>query len=305
MVSRVAPAWWSAGLLVLCLWTGIAPAQPVEATTPAALRERYATLRAQADRNPFPLPLVLQSSETPERLQGEVLALVDRPYAEVRDALSRADHWCGLLILHLNVKYCRPAGGGPPEVLDVGVGRKFDQPLQDVYWVRFDYRVTRSADDWLQVVLQAPTGPLSTRDYRIMVEATPMEAGRTLVHMTYSYAYGMAARWAMQVYLGTLGSDKVGFSVIGLQADGKPKYVGGVRGVVERNTMRYYLAIQSYLGALALPPAQQQQRSLEDWFDATERHALQLHEVDRAEYLDMKRRELERQRTTAPPTPPR
>jgi hypothetical protein len=115
----------------------------------------------------------------------------------------------------------------------------------------------------------------------------------------------MAARWAMQVYLGTLGSDKVGFSVTGLQPDGKPTYVGGVRGVVERNTMRYYLAIQSYLGAHTLPPAQQQPKSLADWFDATERHAMQLHEIGRAEYLEMKRRELERQQSTLPPPLPR
>jgi hypothetical protein len=73
--------------------------------------------------------------------------------------------------------------------------------------------------------------------------------------------------------------------------------VGGLRGVLERNTVRYYLAIEAYLGAQSLPAAQQTQKSLQDWFDATERYAEQLHELSRDEYLVMKQRELQRQAT--------
>jgi len=65
--------------------------------------------------------------------------------------------------------------------------------------------------------------------------------------------------------------------------------------VVERNTMRYYLAIDAYLGALSAPPAQQFEQRLESWFASTEQYPRQLHEVDRAAYLDMKRREYLRQ----------
>jgi hypothetical protein len=112
---------------------------------------------------------------------------------------------------------------------------------------------------------------------------------------------GLAARLAMQGYLSTLGSDKQGFSVLGLKQDGQPERVGGVRGVVERNTLRYYLAIQTHLDVLRLAPPERPQKSFEGWFDATERHSLQLHEMDRASYLEMKRRELQRQQTEAPP----
>jgi len=61
---------------------------------------------------------------------------------------------------------------------------------------------------------------------------------------------------------------------------------------VERNAMRYYLAIDAYLGALSAPPAQQQDRRLQAWFDATEKYPLQLRDPDRATYLEMKRDEL-------------
>ena len=73
-----------------------------------------------------------------------------------------------------------------------------------------------------------------------------------------------------------------------------------LRGVVERNTMRYYLAIEAYLGSLSAPPAEQQERRLRDWFAATERHARQLHEMERDEYLTMKRNEVQRQRALQP-----
>ena len=127
----------------------------------------------------------------------------------------------------------------------------------------------------------------------------PLDSSRSFVHMSYAYAYGAAARFAMSAYLATAGRDKVGFSVVGKGEDGKPIYIDGVRGVVERNTMRYYLAIEAYLGSLSAPPGEQQEKRLRDWYAATERHAQQLHEMDRDEYLTMKHHELQRQRTGA------
>ena len=99
----------------------------------------------------------------------------------------------------------------------------------------------------------------------------------------------------MQGYLSTIGSGKVGFSVVDRLPDGRPVYVGNMRGVIERNTMRYYLAIDTYLGSLALPPAERVERRLRDWYAATERYPRQLHEMERDDYLAMKRKELQRQ----------
>jgi len=59
--------------------------------------------------------------------------------------------------------------------------------------------------------------------------------------------------------------------------------------------MRYYLAIDAYLDSLAAPPAQQLDRRLQQWFDATEKFPRQLHEVERDDYLRMKRDEVGRQ----------
>src|SRR5260221_731199 len=101
---------------------------------------------------------------------------------------------------------------------------------------------------------------------------------------------------AMQTYLGTVGSSKVGFTVVGREGDGSAKYVGGMLGATERNTMRYFLAIESYLASLEAPPGRQVEKRLNDWFAATEKYPRQLHEMDRGEYVAMKQRETQRLR---------
>jgi hypothetical protein len=147
------------------------------------------------------------------------------------------------------------------------------------------------------VELNADSGPMSTKDYRIVLEAVSIGGNRTFLHLTYSYGYGLAGRLAMKTYLATLGADKVGFTATRDPSSGQPKYIGGVRGLVERNTMRYYLAIDAYLGSLASPPDKQLEERLATWFDATERYPEQLHEVDRQDYLQMKNHEYQRQQT--------
>jgi hypothetical protein len=145
------------------------------------------------------------------------------------------------------------------------------------------------------VQLSADQGPLGTRDYRIVLEAVPVEKGRTFIHLSYSYGFGTMGKLAMQIYLGTTGKDKVGFTVTGTQPDGQPQHVGGMRGVVERNSMRYYLAIEAFLGSLPAPPQAQLEKRLRDWFAAVERYPRQLHEMEQGEYLEMKRKEYLRQ----------
>ncbi|BBJ24482.1 hypothetical protein [Candidatus Nitrotoga sp. AM1P] len=128
-----------------------------------------------------------------------------------------------------------------------------------------------------------------------MLEAIPLKEGGTFIHLSYSYAYGFTAKLVMQAYLKTLGSDKVGFTVIKKLPDGKPLHVRGIRGALERNTVCYFLAINAYLGALSAPPQQQLEKRLRDWFASTEGYPLQLHKLEQNEYLDMKRKEYKRQ----------
>ena len=238
--------------------------------------------------------LYLESSDAADSVTGDIYALIKHPFGTARAALNGPARWCDIMMLHLNTKYCRAAKDNFGDALQVNIGKKSDQSPEEAYRIDFAYRVVTNTPDYLKVELTADTGPLSTRNYRVILEIVPLDRGTSFAHFTYSYAYGLTGRMAMQTYLATLGRRKVGFTITGTQSDGSILHIGGMRGLVERNTMRYYLAIEAYLGALSEPPRLQLEKQLRDWYAATERYPRQLHELEQDEYLDMKRKEYSR-----------
>jgi len=278
-------------LIAMPLCCAALPADADATTAARSLQAKKAAIAEQLAHNAFGLPLVIESTQSSGDLHGDVYAIVDHAFATIDSALASAHPWCDILILHLNVKQCRSAGSG----LQMSLGRKHEEPLDKAYRVDFAFRLATREPGYLELQLNAAEGPLGTRDYRIAVEAIALDAGHSFIHMSYAYAYGFSARVAMQGYLGTLGRDKIGFTIVSRRPDGQPVYVENVRGVVERNTMRYYLAIESYLAALSAPPQEREELRLRTWFDATERYPMQLHEVSREDYLTMKRHEIRRQ----------
>lgn len=285
-------------VLVLGLLLGApAPAAAgLQVAGPSGLRAMHASLGPVLGNNQFKGPLYMESDEAPRSLQGDVYAVVNHPFATMSAALNDAGHWCDVLILHLNVKYCRRKNEASGVQLDLRIGKKHDQPLASATPVEFAWRAAAATPEYMHIELEAPDGPFDTRNYRILLEAVSIEGGRTFIHMGYSFNYGAAGRLAMRIYLSTIGRDKVGFTTTRPPQPGEPpEYIGGLRGLVERNTMRYYLAIDSYLAALSAPPVEQLEKRFQNWFAATEKYARQLHELDREEYLTMKRGEYRRQ----------
>jgi hypothetical protein len=282
-------------LRLFCLLLLCSPLGLLQAGDAAALRARHLALAEPLANNPFQRPLYLESQHSDSLLRGDIYAELGQPFSQAGPALQGIEQWCDLLILHLNVKGCQASGTAVQARLQLYVGRKFDQPLADAYPFEFRYQVEAAEADYLRVLLAAPQGPLGTSDYRIVLEVLALDQQRSFLHLSYAYRYGVAASLAMQGYLATGGRDKVGFSIIGKTASGAPQYLDGMRAVVERNTMRYYLAIDAYLGALSLPIAERLDKRLNDWHSGVERYPRQLHELDRTTYLSMKRQEVQRQ----------
>ena len=285
-------------LLLLCIFCAAAAATDAA----DALRARYAALEPGLQQNQFGAPLHLDSSADDGHVAGDIYARLDYPFATVETALADPahgpEHWCDVLILHLNTKSCRAARNKGGDVLTVHIGSKDEQALDNAFPVRFSYRTAATAQDYFRIELSADDGPLSTSDYCLTIEAVDLGDGHSFLHLRYSYSYGLAGRLAMKTYLSTVGNDKVGFTITGRNKDGSAQYIGGMRGVIERNTMRYYLAIDAYLSALAVPAGQRLEKRLQNWYVATERYARQLHELEREDYLAMKRKEVRRQQAT-------
>ncbi len=279
---------------MLCI-LGVGCAVMAAPDAAATLGEKYASLGEQLQQSPFGKPLLLASTDTPTRLTGDIYAVVDYPFGVVNAGLNSPEHWCDVMLLHVNTKYCRATVAPSITTLTVYIGKKTPQELPAASRVDFNYVVLAATSNYLAIKLTANDGPLGTSDYLIQLEAAALPNARTFIHLTYSYSASFAGRLAMQAYLLTGGLGKVGFTSIGKLSNGQSDFIGGSRGVVERNTMRYYLAIDSFLEFAGAPPSTQFEQRLQSWFSAVERYPRQLHELDRDEYLVMKRAESLRQ----------
>jgi 1-acyl-sn-glycerol-3-phosphate acyltransferase len=285
-----------AGLLVVaCAVLGARDALALDMLGAGALHAKYAALGPQLRSNAFQGPVYLDSNEGSRVTQGDIYAVVNYPFATVSAALGDPSHWCDVLILHLNTKYCHAGADGTGPRIEMRVGRKYDQAVGDASLLSFAWHAAALTPEYMDIELDSPSGPFGTRDYRILLEAVPIDAARSFIHLGYAFGYGVIGHAAMHGYLTTVASDKVGFTLAKPTVAGQaPVYVDGTRGLVERNTMRYYLAIDAYLASLPLAPADRTEKRLQLWFDATEKFPRQLHEMDRAAYLEMKRKEVAR-----------
>ncbi len=277
-------------IAVICI-TMLAFAANASTGSAAPLLAKYQALVPQLQQNVFKQPLVLDSVEAKNRLTGDVHAVVAYPFSVVSSALNNPQHWCDVLSLHFNTKYCRSKVAAQGSQLLVRMGKKTPQALSQTEPLAFDYTAVEATPQYLRIQLDAKDGPIGTSDYQIVLEAVPLPNGSTFLHLAYSYDTSLAARLATKTYLMTIGRGKVGFTEVGKRENGGAVYIGGERGVAERNIMRYYLAIDALLASLRLPAASQFEQRLQNWFAATERYPLQLHELDRDAYLSMKRAE--------------
>ena len=259
----------------------------------SVLLGKHTSLAGKLLSNAYGRQLFLESSESSSMVSGNAYAVLDSPFNAVNDVLKNPSRWCEIMILHINTKYCQVRPDANPTQLQVNIGKKTEQELADSFALEFVFRVASSTAEYLEVQLNADKGPMGTNNYRIELQATPLPGGKTFMLLRYAYGYGLAGRLAMQGYLATAGSGKVGFTQV--EKGGKRVYVGGMRGTVERNTMRYYLAIEAYLSAMNSPASNQFEARLQHWFKATEQFPDQLREMDLGSYVSMKKNEYRRQ----------
>ncbi|MGH8597729.1 MAG: hypothetical protein ACREXT_13820, partial [Gammaproteobacteria bacterium] len=207
-------------------------------------------------------------------ISGEIVGRLAFPFAAVREALASPQAWCQMVTLHLNVKGCVYREEAAESRVTIYTGRKEFQPLDRSY--ALDYGFTAEvAEGGLEVKLTAARGPLGTKDYLIDVAFREISSAETQVEIAYRYSGSQRARINMNAYLATAGRHKVGFTVLDHDAQGHPQYIAGARGMMERNAMRYFLAIQAYLESLTIPANERLAWSTTRWFELTEQYPLQ------------------------------
>jgi hypothetical protein len=142
---------WLAIALLVCTGGSMVHVESAHATPATVLLAKYSELRGKLEDNPFQKPLYLDSSEIAGEVKGNLYALIQESFPTVQSALKEPAHWCDILILHLNTKYCRASTAGAWTVLKVNIGKKAEQPIAQSYRVELSYRAIAVTPDHLAV----------------------------------------------------------------------------------------------------------------------------------------------------------
>jgi hypothetical protein len=258
----------------------------------ARLQGHYQGLRDLALHGPFGVPLSVHSEDGSDRVSAEVYGIIDHPFEAVKTALSSPAFWCEFTPLHANVKACTFQTHSQETLLTLYIGRRSYQSPEDASSQPYHLVAHAAEPGFFSVSLSAPKGIFGTTSHRFQLEVAGVE-GKTVIALRSSYVPSVVTRVMTAIYLATVGWNKVGFS----REDGSPaessQYVKGFRGLVERNAMRYYLAFEAFLDMQSIPADHRFEASISAVYDLMERYPRQLHEMEKAEYLDAKRRERE------------
>lgn len=260
-----------------------------------SLLKRYHEIEKQLAEHTSGLPIYIESSDKDHVLSGDVFSIISYPFSRISNVLNEPENWCDISLLHLNIKACTFNTANTIQTITIYSGRKFYQPPEDAYVLEYRFQVIEKQPNYLNILLTSDSGPLDTSDYRIELEAVPLQKGKTFIRFSYAYTYGLAAQTAMEAYFATLGRNKVGFTVIGTDEKNGPVYINGTRGAIERNAVRYYFAIQSYLDTLKIPQKNRFEKKIQLWYSLTDRFKQQLFELPRDDYISDKKLELQNQ----------
>ena len=269
---------------------------PVFGGSVAELKEKYEEIEEQLFENAYDIPVYMESNNDENIMSGKVYGIIYHPFNKVSQALSSVTNACEIMPQHLNIKACTYEYKNNKCRLTFYSGRKFYQKADDVQHLNYIFNVTELNDKYFTVTLNTKEDPFDTENSSIGVEAIPLTDSSTFFYLTYKYQYGFFMHLAMSTYLSTFGHNKIGFSIIDTDENNNPIYSGGIRGVIERNVMRYYFAIKSYLDTQTVEKDKRFESRINYWFDLTEKHHKQLYEMDKADYLKYKRMEYQDQR---------
>jgi len=253
-----------------------------------SMMDTYHRNASRLAANSFGLPLYLDSFEFEEQVHVDVYGIFDYPFDSIITLLKVPANWCDIVALHPNVKACTYKERSGDWLLTFYIGRKFYQPPEEADLIVYRYQNVIQQQGYQDIVLTADAGPFGTEDHRMRFEALSLEGGKTFVHVSYGYRDTVTLRLAEKFYFATLGRSKVGFTVTGTDRNDKPVHIGGPRGAIERNAVRYYFAIRTFMDTFRYPEESRFRMRISQWYDLTSFYRKQLFDLEKQEYLASK-----------------
>ena len=274
---------------------GSLPATDILRSDRDILSDTYQHSKSRLSASSFGIPLFLDSFELEKRVHVDVYGIFDYSFGSIVTALKVPANWCEIVTLHPNVKACTYQERSGDWLLTFYLGRKYYQPPEEADPVVYRYQNVFRQEGYLDIILIADAGPFGTEDHRMRFEALPLVGRKTFVHVSYSYSDTVALRLAQKIYFATLGKSKVGFTVTGTDRHDKPVLISGPRGALERNAVRYYFAIKTFMDTYRYPEEGRFKMRLSQWYDLTSHYRKQLFDLDKNEYLTYKTNERKNQ----------
>ena len=233
----------------------------------------------------FHRPLAVESRDADGRMSGEIAGDLGHPFASIARRLIEPAAWCDVIVLHINVKGCAAQGNA----VTVYSGRKFYEPLDRTYALRYTFRAVAVRPDYLRIELadrrkRAATAPATTNSCwrpcrRANARSSPcaMRSGRR------SRAVSPPPRtWPPWAAASPDSRSSAG------TATAAPNGSVASAASCERNAMRNFLALDAWL---ATCDARDAELTLRRMAALTGQYPAQLVEMPADEYVEMKQRE--------------
>jgi hypothetical protein len=259
---------------------------------PESLLDKYNEIEKELEKNSGPIPFHVESFANNRACRVDIYGIIKCPFDTVQNELLVPTNWCEIVLPHPVVRACTYKKVNETWLLNIYHVNEFSEPLKDAYQMKFVYRISELQPVYFDIALTAHEGPSHTKDHQFGLEAIPLENNTTFIHLRYSFGYSALGYFLMKIF----GGGKVGFSVIRTDSAGNPVYAGGLRGLVERDVVCYYLAILAYLDTLKIPADQRFEKRVSQWYDLAALYNKQLlgMEVEK-EYLTYKSHDWESQ----------
>jgi len=248
---------------------------------PEFLLDKYHEIEKELEKNSGPVPFHVESSANKNASQVDIYGIIKYPFEIVQDKVLVPTNWCDIVLPHLNVRACTYKKVNDTWLLNIYNVDKSSEPLEDAFQMKFVYRVSALQPVYFGLALNAPERPFHTKDHQFGLESVPLAKDTTFIHFRYSFGYSAFGYFLMKIFVG----GRTGFSIIGADSDGNPVYTGGMRGLVERDVVYYYLAILAYLDSLKAPYDQRFDMQSGQWYDLTAHFKKQLFEMNKEAYL--------------------
>ncbi len=268
----------------------------------SSLQERAVAFHQQQLLEETPLPFILSSSFTSDLSKARVRTFIRGVELDLfAERLMQPSEWCEFIPLHLNIKACGHTKINDQQIVQFYAGVKDYVTPDDAHLLQLSFDAT-SIGGVFSAELFAADGPLDSTNIRFglrAIDAVGEEGKGVYFEFELSSEPGLTNSLA-RIYLATIARKKKGFSLDGKTWSGKPKYVGGQRGAIERNLVRYLLALETYFDTAAQNADSSSEElyklRINRWYDETSRYKEQLFELTRSEYLSNKLRERENQK---------